>query len=90
VFTYNKHKTGVHNSDQLMLYCSLQIHFLKWYKIFFIHFFQFAIVNQISHNKKSNEQIWLQEFCKNVAGLLNDTGTEVIIKPETTANRLVG
>jgi len=63
VLAYNKYKTGVDRSDQMLSYYSFERKTMKWWKKLFFHLFDLAVVNaHILHNKTSNKKMSLEIF----------------------------
>jgi hypothetical protein len=59
VLDYNKYKTGVDRSDQMLSYYSFQRKTIKWWKKLFFHLFNLAVVNaHILHNKTSKKKMY--------------------------------
>jgi len=53
VLVYNKYKTGVDRSDQMLAYYSFQMKTIKWWKKLSFHLFNLVVVNaHILHNKQ--------------------------------------
>ena len=94
VLDYNKYKTGVDRSDQMLSYYSFSRKTIKWWKKLFFHLFDLAMVNShILHNKSSKKKISLEMFYEKVAeGLLASAGMENGTQGDdnSTAGRLVG
>jgi len=78
VLDYNKYKTGVDRSDQMLSYYSFERKTIKWWKKHFFRLFDLVVVNaHILHNKTSKKKISLEIFYEKVAeGLL----TSVVLK----------
>jgi len=93
VLDYNKYKTGVDRSDQMLSYYSSERKTIKWWKKLFFHLFDLVIVNaHILHNKTSKKKMSLEVFYEKVAeGLLASAGTENQVQGQTSspAGRLV-
>jgi hypothetical protein len=63
VLDYNKYKTGVDRSDQMLSYYSLERKTIKWWKKLFFHLFDLAIVNaHILHTKTNKKKLLLEIF----------------------------
>jgi hypothetical protein len=77
VLPYNKYKTGVDRSDQMLSYYSFERKTIKWWKKLFFYLFDLVVVNaHILHNKSSNNKMSLGIFYEKVAeGLLASVGT---------------
>jgi hypothetical protein len=94
VLDYNKYKTGVDRSDQMLSYYSFERKMIKWWKKFFFHPFDLAIVNaHILHTKTNKKKLPLEIFYEKVAeGLLASAGTEPQVQGQTSspAGRLIG
>ena len=94
VLAYNKYKTGVDRSDQMLSYYSFERKTIKWWKKLFFHLFDLAVVNaHILYNKASNKQMSLEIFYEKVAeGLLASACTEIQVQGQSSspAGRLVG
>jgi hypothetical protein len=52
VFDYNKYKTGVDRSDQMLSYYSFATKTIKWWKKLFFHLFDLAVVTPKETRKK--------------------------------------
>jgi hypothetical protein len=87
VFDYNKYKTGVDRSDQMLSYYSFARKTIKWWKKLFFHLFDLAVLNaHILHTKTNKKKITLEIFYEKVAErLLASAGTEIQVQ-----GRLVG
>jgi hypothetical protein len=94
VLDYNKYKTGVDRSDQMLSYYSFERKMIKWRKKLFFHLSDLAIVNaHILHTNTNKKKLSLQIFYEKVAaGLLASVGTEPQVQGQTSspAGRLVG
>jgi len=94
VLDYNKYKTDVDRSDQMLSYYSFERKTIKWWKKLFFHLFDLAIVNaHIFHNKTSKKKMSLEVFYEKIAeGLLDSAGTEIQVQGQASspAGRLVG
>jgi hypothetical protein len=94
VLDYNKYKTGVDRSDQMLSYYSFERKTIKWWKKLFFHLFDLAIVHtHILHTKSNKKNLSLEIFYKKVAdGLLASVSTEPQVQGQTgsPAGRLVG
>jgi hypothetical protein len=91
---YNKYKTGVDRSDQMLSYYSFERKTIKWWKKLFFHLFDLAIVNaHILHTKTSKKKLSLEILYEKVAeGLLASAGREPQVQGQTSspAGRLIG
>ena len=91
---YNKNKTGVVRSDQMLSYYTFSRKTVKWWKKLFFHLLDLAVVNaHILYKKSSKGKMSLEIFYENVAeGLLASAGTEMQAVGQTSspAGRLVG
>jgi hypothetical protein len=68
VLDYNKYKTGVDRSDQMLPYYSFEKTTIKWWKKLYFHLFDLAIDNaHILHNKTSKKKMSLEIFYEKVA-----------------------
>ena len=87
VLDYNKYKTGVDRSDQMLSYYTFSRKTVKWWKKLFFHLFDLAVVNaHILHNKSREEKMPLEIFYEKVAeGLLASAGTEIQATGQTTS-----
>ena len=94
VLDYNKNKTGVDRSDQMLSYYTFSRKTVKWWKKLFFHLLDLAVVNaHILYKKSSKEKMSLEIFYEKVAeGLLASAGTEIQAVGQTSspAGRLVG
>ena len=94
VLDYNKYKTGVDRSDQMLSYYSSGRKTIKWWKRLFFRLFDLIVVNaHILHNKTSKKKMLLEIFYEKFAeGLLASAGTEMQVQGQTSspAGRLVG
>jgi len=94
VMDYNKYKTGVDRSDQMLSYYSFERKTIKWWKKLFFHLFDLGVVNaHILHNKTSKKKMSLEIFYEKVVKvLLASAGTEIQVQGQTSspAGRLVG
>jgi hypothetical protein len=94
VFDYNRYKTGVDRSDQMLFYYSFSRKTIKWWKKLFFHLFDLAVVNvHILHSKSSKKKMLLEMFYEKVAeGLIASAGTDIQEQGQTRspAGRLVG
>jgi len=94
VLDYNKNKTGVDKSDQMLSYYTFSRKTVKWWKKLFFHLFELAVVNaHILYKKSRKEKMSLEIFYGKVAeGLLASAGTEIHAVGQTSspAGRLVG
>ena len=94
VLDYNRYKTGVDRSDQMLYYYSFERKTIKWWKKLFFHLFDLAVVNaHILHNKTSKKKMSPEIFYEKVTkGLLTSAGTEMQVQGQTSspAGRLVG
>jgi len=94
VLDYNKYKTGVDRSDQMLSYYSFERKTIKWWKKLFFRLFDLVVVNaHILHNKTSKKKMSLEIFYEKVAeGLLASAGTKMQVQGQTSspAGRLVG
>ena len=91
---FNKYKTGVDRSDQMLAYYSFERKTIKlWEKLFF-HLFDLIVVNaHILHNKTSKKKMSLENFYEKFAeGLFANGGTEIKVQGQSSspAGRLVG
>ena len=79
VLDYNKNKTGVDRSDQMLSYYTFSRMTVKWWKKLFFHLLDLAVVNaHILYKKSSKEKMSLEIFYEKVAeGLLASAGTEI-------------
>ena len=82
VLDYNKYKTGVDRSNQMLSYYSFERKTIKWWKKLFFHLFDLAVVNaHILHNKTSKKKMSLEIFYEKVAeGLLASAGAEIEVQ----------
>jgi hypothetical protein len=91
---YNKHKTGVDRSDQMLSYYSIERKTIIWWKKLFFHIFDLAVVNAcILHNKTSKKKMSLDIFNEKVAeGLHASADIEIQVQGQSSspAGRLVG
>jgi hypothetical protein len=56
---YNKYKTGVDRSAQILPYYSFERKTIKWWKKLFFHLFNLVVVSaHILHNKTSKKNHW--------------------------------
>jgi hypothetical protein len=68
VLDYNKYKTGVDRSDQMLSYYSFVRKSIKWWKKLFFHLFDQVMVNpHILHKKSSKKKMSLEMFYEKVA-----------------------
>jgi hypothetical protein len=58
VLNYNKYKTGVDRSDQMLSYYSFSRKTIKWWKKLFFHLFDLAMVNSCTTNQATKESRW--------------------------------
>ena len=78
VLDYNKYKTGVDRSDQMMSYYSCERKTIKWWKKLFFHLVNLVVVNAHNlHNKTSKKESRWKFSMKVTEGLLNSAGTEI-------------
>ena len=62
---YNKYKTGVDRSDQVLSHYLFERKTIKWWKKLFLHLFDLVVVSaHILHNKTSKKEMSLEIFCK--------------------------
>jgi hypothetical protein len=91
---YNKYKTGVDRSDQMLSHYLFERKTIKWWKELFLHLFDMVVVSaHILHNKTSKKEMLLEIFYKKVAeGLLASAGTEIQVQGQSSspAGRLLG
>jgi len=94
VLDYNKNKTGVDRSDQMLSYYTFSRETVKWWKKLFFHLLDLAVVNaHILYKKSSKVKMSLEIFYEKVAeGLLASAGMEIQAVGQTSspAGRLVG
>ena len=58
VLDYNKYKTGVDGSDQMLSYYSFERKTIKWWEKLFFHLFDLVVANaHILHSKTSQKKI---------------------------------
>jgi hypothetical protein len=63
VLDYNKNKTGVERSDQILSHYSFARKTIKWWMQLFFHIFDLAVVNAHTlHTKTSKKKISLELF----------------------------
>jgi hypothetical protein len=86
---YNKYKTGVDRSDQMLSYYSFERKTIKWWKRVFFHLFDLAIVNaHILHTKTNKKKLPLEIFYEKVAeGLLASGGTTSSTRSDQQSSR---
>jgi len=79
VLDYNKYKTGVDRSDQMLSHYSFDRKTIKWCKKLFFHLFDLVVVtSHILHNKTRKKKMLLEIFYKKVAeALLAIASTEI-------------
>ena len=81
MLAYNKYKTGVDRSDQMLSYYSFERKTIKWWKKLFFHLFDLAVVNaHILHNKTSNKKMSEIFYEKVAEGLLASACTEIEVQ----------
>jgi maltodextrin utilization protein YvdJ len=94
VLDYNKYKTGVDRSDQMLSYYSFERKTIKWWKKLFFRLFDLVVVNaHVLHHNTSKKKMSLEIFYEKVAeGLLANAGTEMQVQGQTSSpvGRLVG
>jgi len=62
---YNKYKTGVDRSDQVLSHYLFERKTIKWWKKLFLHLFDLVVVSaHILHNKTSKKEMSLEIFYK--------------------------
>jgi len=60
---YNKYKTGVDRSDQMLAYYSLERKTINWWKKLIFHLVDLVVFNaQILHNKTCKKKMSLEVF----------------------------
>jgi len=84
---YNKYKTGVDRSDQMLSYYSFERKTIKWWKKLFFRLVDLVVVNShILHKKTSKKKMSLEIFYEKVAeGLLASAGTEMQVQGQTSS-----
>src|SRR5215472_11316567 len=94
VLDYNKNKTGVDKSDQMLSYYTFSRKTVKWWKKLFFHLFELAVVNaHILYKKSRKEKLSPEIFYGKVAeGFLGSVGTEIHAVGQTSSptGRMVG
>jgi len=94
VLDYNKCKSVVDRSDQMLSYYSFERKVIKWWKKLFFHLFDLAVVNaHILDTKTNKKKILLEIFSEKVTeGLLASAGMEIQVHCRTCnpAGRLTG
>ncbi|XP_028309119.1 piggyBac transposable element-derived protein 4-like isoform X2 [Gouania willdenowi] len=95
VLDYNKHMGGADPSDALVGYYSVLHKTMKWYKTFFYHFLNIAIVNShiiykqlVEMNggevKQLTQKQFREELCKSLQGFGNEQQTAESPSPSST------
>ena len=56
VLDYNKYKTGVDRSDQMLSYYSFERKTIKWWEKLFFHLFDLVVVN--AHKQQKQQTPW--------------------------------
>ena len=95
MLAYNKYKTGVDRSNQMLSYYSFERKTIKWWKKLFFRLFDLVLFNaHILHNKTSNKKMLLEIFYEKVVeGLLAASACmEILVQGQSSspAGRLVG
>jgi hypothetical protein len=86
VLDYNKYKTGVDRSDQMLSYYSFGRKSIKWWRKLFFHLFDLVMVNaHILHKKSSKEKMSLEMFYAKVAeGVIASARMDIQVQGQTS------
>ena len=93
---YNKYKTGVDRSDQMLSHYSFERKTIKWWKKLSFHLFDQVVVivvnAHILHNKRSKKMSLEIFYGKVTEGLLASASMEIQVQGQTSspAGRLTG
>lgn len=98
IIDYNKNKTGVDRSDQIIAYYPFKRKQMKWWKKLFFHLFMMSTANAFILYRESRPQnlrkkCHLYDFIVSIGKALGEKGGQLAGEapsPSTASNRLIG